>query len=143
MAQQFNANKDLNKGQMSELLIDGEVYANIKSVKTEISSDSEEIYIAGKWGKETIFNGSSGSGSFVLYETFDGFDERALESFKELGYLEVTLKVRQWNPASGAERYLIIEEAKINKFSPVDIELGKISEKTYEFSFNPDSLSYE
>ena len=139
----FDANRDINKGQMSELIMDGETYANFKSFKCDVDSDSEEVFVAGKWGKETVYNGIKGSGSFSLYEVFDGLDEKILESFKEKGYWEFNARVRQWNRNTGAERWAIYEHVKVKKFSPTDVELGKIAEKTYEFTVNPDNIHYE
>lgn len=139
----FEANRDINKGQMSELIMNGETYGNFKTFKCEVSSDTEEVYVAGKWGKEEVSNGIKGSGSFSLYEIFDGLDEEILQSFKDKGHWEFTARIRQWNKNTGAERWAVYEKVKVNKFSPTDIELGKIGEKTYEFTVNPDNIHYE
>ena len=139
----FDANRDINKGQMSELIMDGESYANFKSWKFDVQSDSEEVYIAGKWGKEKVYNGTNGSGSFSLYDVFDGLEEKILESFKTYGYWKFTARIRQWNKNTGEERWKVYENVKVEKFTLDDIELGKIAEKSYDISCSPDNIHFE
>lgn len=139
----FNENNAIN-GRFFSLWIKGDKYAEVKTASAESSLQTEKIPIAGQLGNGEVVTGADGSGSLGFHKTFNGLLKEINDCVKN-GRPFVFDLISELNDPNqnGTVERVMIEGCKITKFKVIDVDITKLLESTYDFSYNPNNVTFE
>ncbi len=140
--EQFDESKVVNQ-KYFDLYIDGDKYGEVKTGKAESALDTQDIDIAGRMGKGTLINGSKGTGTITFYKTFSGLLKKINDQIKVGKPFVFDLITELNDPKLDDSERVTVENCKITKFSPIDNDISKLNDQSFDFSYNPDNVTID
>ncbi|NFH70082.1 hypothetical protein FDC35_13395 [Clostridium botulinum] len=138
----FTAEKIIN-GRFYSLWIDGDQYAEVRTASAESALETDKVPIAGQLGNEEVVRGANGTGSLGFHKTYNGLLKKINESIKEGKAFVFDLISELNDPNQSAVERVMIEDCKITKFKVIDADITKLLESNYDFSYNPNKVTFE
>lgn len=139
----FNENNVVN-GRFYSLWVDGDKMAEVKTASAESALQTEKVPIAGQLGNGEVVTGADGSGSLGFYKTFTGLLKKINDCVKSGRPFVFDLISELNDPNQNGEiERVMIENCKITKFKVIDVDITKLLESTYDFSYNPNNVTFE
>lgn len=131
---------DAINGKSFSLWVNGLKKAEVLTAQADSEIQTEKLPIAGKLSDEDMEVGSTGTGTMTFYSVID--DSLIVDinnSFKENKRFTFDLRGVIENKTTGRTRTVIITDCKINKFSPLAVDITKVLNDTFTFSYNPEN----
>lgn len=131
---------DAINGKSFGLWVNGLKKAEVLTAQADSEIQTEKLPIAGKLSDEDMEVGSTGTGTMTFYSVID--DSLIVDinnSFKENKRFTFDLRGVIENKTTGRTRTVIITDCKINKFSPLAVDITKVLNDTFTFSYNPEN----
>ena len=131
---------DAINGKSFGLWVNGLKKAEVLTAQADSEIQTEKLPIAGKLSDEDMEVGSTGTGTMTFYSVID--DSLIVDinnSFKENKRFTCDLRGVIENKTTGRTRTVIITDCKINKFSPLAVDITKVLNDTFTFSYNPEN----
>lgn len=138
----FSTDQIIN-GRFFSLWINGDLHAEVKTASAESSLDTEKVNIAGQLGSEEIVTGASGTGSMTFHKIFGDLGKEINNSIKAGKPFEFDLISELYNPNTEEYERVVIEKCKITKFKVIDADISKLLESSYDFTYNPNNVTFE
>lgn len=138
----FDESKVVN-GRFYSLWIDGEIYAEVKTGKASSELETEEVPIAGRFGKGTRIVGGKGTGSLTFHQTYNGLKQKINDCIKNHKAFAFDLTSQSNDPEVEGQQRVVIEKCKMTKFDPLNFDITKIMEDSYDFSYDIENVRYE
>ena len=135
----FTAADSIN-GKSFGLWVNGLKKAEVLTAQADSEIQTEKLPIAGKLSDEDMEVGSTGTGTMTFYSVID--DSLIVDinnSFKENKRFTCDLRGVIENKTTGRTRTVIITDCKMNKFSPLAVDITKVLNDTFTFSYNPEN----
>ncbi|NFG58185.1 hypothetical protein FC778_05460 [Clostridium botulinum] len=123
--------------------MDGDQYAEVKTAGAESTLETDKVPIAGQLGNEEVVRGANGSGSLGFHKTYNGLLKKINESIKEGKAFVFDLISELNDPNQSTVERVMIEDCKITKFKVIDADITKLLESNYDFSYNPNKVTFE
>lgn len=134
---------DVVNGRFFSLWISGDKYAEVKTASAESALDTEKVPIAGQLGNGTVVTGASGTGALGFYKTYNGLTKKINDSIKTGKPFIFDLISEHNDPNQDSVERVMIENCKITKFKPIDADITKLLESSYDYSYNPNDVTFE
>ena len=131
---------DAINGKSFGLWVNGLKKAEVLTAQADSEIQTEKLPIAGKLSDEDMEVGSTGTGTMTFYSVID--DSLIVDinnSFKENKRFTCDLRGVIENKTTGRTRTVIITDCKINKFSPLAVDITKVLNDTFTFSYSPEN----
>ena len=131
---------DAINGKSFGLWVNGLKKAEVLTAQADSEIQTEKLPIAGKLSDEDMEVGSTGTGTMTFYSVID--DSLIVDinnSFKENKRFTCDLRGVIENKTTGRTRTVIITDCKINKFSPLAVDITKVLNDTFTFSYNTEN----
>ena len=131
---------DAINGKSFGLWVNGLKKAEVLTAQADSEIQTEKLPIAGKLSDEDMEVGSTGTGTMTFYSVID--DSLIVDinnSFKENKRFTFDLRGVIENKTTGRTRTVIITDCKINKFSPLAVDITKVLNDTFTFSYSPEN----
>ena len=131
---------DAINGKSFGLWVNGLKKAEVLTAQADSEIQTEKLPIAGKLSDEDMEVGSTGTGTMTFYSVID--DSLIVDindSFKENKRFTFDLRGVTENKTTGRTRTVIITDCKINKFSPLAVDITKVLNDTFTFSYSPEN----
>jgi len=138
----FDASKVVN-GRFFSLWIRGDLMAEVKTASAESSLETEKVPIAGQLGSEDVVTGATGAGSMGFHKTFNGLLKEINDCIKSGKPFIFDLISELNDPNQDGVERVMIENCKITKFKVIDADITKLLESIYDFSYNPNNVTFE
>ena len=135
----FTAADALN-GKSFGLWVNGLKKAEVLTAQADSEIQTEKLPIAGKLSDEDMEVGSTGTGTMTFYSVLD--DSLIVDinkAFKKNKRFTFDLRGVIENKTTGKTRTVIITDCKINKFSPLAVDITKVLNDTFTFSYNTEN----
>lgn len=141
--EKFEAANVVN-GKFFSLWLNGDMYAEVKAASAESSLTTEKIPIAGQLGSGTVVTGAEGTGTITFHKVFSDLPKRINEKIKSgLPFtFDLISELNDPNQNGEVER-VMIENCTLTKFKVIDADITKLLESTYDFSYNPNNVTFE
>ena len=133
----FTAADALN-GKSFGLWVNGLKKAEVLTAQADSEIQTEKLPIAGKLSDEDMEVGSTGTGTMTFYSVLD--DSLIVDinkAFKKNKRFTFDLRGVIENKTTGKTRTVIITDCKINKFSPLAVDITKLLTDRFNFSYRP------
>lgn len=131
---------DAINGKSFGLWVNGLKKAEVLTAQADSEIQTEKLPIAGKLSDEDMEVGSTGTGTMTFYSVID--DSLIVDinnSFKENKRFTCDLRGVIESKTTGRTRTVIITDCKINKFSPLAVDITKVLNDTFTFSYNTEN----
>lgn len=135
--------KDVINGKFHSLWINGDLRAEVKTTSAESALKTEEIPIAGQLGNGVIVTGATGTGSMTFHKIYGNLISDINAELKKGKPFIFDLISELNDPNVEGNERVIIEGCIMTKFKPIDTDISKVLEQSFDFSYNPDSVSFE
>ena len=136
--------KDVLNGKGLSLWVNNIKKAEVNAANADSEIQTEEVAIAGQLANEDIEVGATGKGSLGFHAVLD--DSLIVDvnnAFKKNQRFVFDLRSEIVNFSTGKTRRVMISNCKINKFSPLAVDITKLLSDTFEFSYSPKDVSIE
>lgn len=130
-------------GRFYSLWVNGDSMAEVKTASAESSLETEKVPIAGQLGSEEIVTGATGAGALGFHKVFSGLIKEINEALKNGKPFVFDLISELNDPNQDGVERVMIENCKITKFKVIDADITKLLESTYDFSYNPNNVTFE
>ena len=131
---------DAINGKSFGLWVNGLKKAEVLTAQADSEIQTEKLPIAGKLSDEDMEVGSTGTGTMTFYSVIDdSLIADINNAFKENKRFTCDLRGVIENKTTGRTRTIIITDCKINKFSPLAVDITKVLNDTFTFSYNPEN----
>ena len=131
---------DAINGKSFGLWVNGLKKAEVLTAQADSEIQTEKLPIAGKLSDEDMEVGSTGTGTMTFYSVIDdSLIADINNSFKENKRFTCDLRGVIENKTTGRTRTIIITDCKINKFSPLAVDITKVLNDTFTFSYSPEN----
>ena len=131
---------DAINGKSFELWVNGLKKAEVLTAQADSEIQTEKLPIAGKLSDEDMEVGSTGTGTMTFYSVIDdSLIADINNAFKENKRFTCDLRGVIENKTTGRTRTIIITDCKINKFSPLAVDITKVLNDTFTFSYSPEN----
>ncbi|MGE5627829.1 MAG: phage tail tube protein [Solirubrobacterales bacterium] len=138
----FEAENIIN-GRFFSLWINGDKKAEVKAASAESSLKTEEVPIAGRLGSGVVITGVTGTGTLTFNKVYGDINKAINANIKKGKPFVFDLISELNDPNQSGKERIMIENCVITKFKPIDADITKLLESAYDFSFNPDDVTYE
>ena len=131
---------DAINGKSFGLWVNGLKKAEVLTAQADSEIQTEKLPIAGKLSDEDMEVGSTGTGTMTFYSVID--DSLIVDinkAFKKNKRFTFDLRGVIENKTTGKTRTVIITDCKINKFSPLAVDITKVLNDTFTFSYNTEN----
>ena len=131
---------DAINGKSFGLWVNGLKKAEVLTAQADSEIQTEKLPIAGKLSDEDMEVGSTGTGTMTFYSVID--DSLIVDinkAFKKNKRFTFDLRGVIENKTTGKTRTVIITDCKINKFSPLAVDITKVLNDTFTFSYSPEN----
>lgn len=135
--------KNIVNGKFYSMWINGDLMAEIKTASAETSLETEKVPIAGQLGSEEIVTGATGSGNLGFHKVFGDLIKQINAKLKEGKAFTFDLISELNDPNQDTTERVMIEDCKITKFKVIDADITKLLESTYDFTYNPNKVTFE
>lgn len=140
--EKFSAEKVVN-GKFYSMWINGDSMAEVKTASAESSLETEKVPIAGQLGNGEVVTGATGSGSLGFHKVYGSLVREINEALKNGKAFTFDLISELNDPNQEGVERVMIEKCKITKFKVIDADITKLLESTYDFSYNPNDVTFE
>ena len=131
---------DAINGKSFGLWVNGLKKAEVLTAQADSEIQTEKLPIAGKLSDEDMEVGSTGTGTMTFYSVIDdSLIADINNAYKENKRFTCDLRGVIENKTTGRTRTIIITDCKINKFSPLAVDITKVLNDTFTFSYNPEN----
>ena len=131
---------DAINGNSFDLWVNGLKKAEVLTAQADSEIQTEKLPIAGKLSDEDMEVGSTGTGTMTFYSVIDdSLIADINNAFKENKRFTCDLRGVIENKTTGRTRTIIITDCKINKFSPLAVDITKVLNDTFTFSYSPEN----
>ena len=131
---------DAINGKSFGLWVNGLKKAEVLTAQADSEIQTEKLPIAGKLSDEDMEVGSTGTGTMTFYSVIDdSLIADINNAFKENKRFTCDLRGVIENKTTGRTRTIIITDCKINKFSPLAVDITKVLNDTFTFSYNTEN----
>ena len=131
---------DAINGKSFGLWVNGLKKAEVLTAQADPEIQTEKVPIAGKLSDEDMEVGSTGTGTMTFYSVIDdSLIADINNAFKENKRFTCDLRGVIENKTTGRTRTIIITDCKINKFSPLAVDITKVLNDTFTFSYSPEN----
>ena len=131
---------DAINGKSFGLWVNGLKKAEVVTAQADSEMQTEKLPIAGKLSDEDMEVGSTGTGTMTFYSVIDdSLIADINNAFKENKRFTCDLRGVIENKTTGRTRTIIITDCKINKFSPLAVDITKVLNDTFTFSYSPEN----
>ena len=131
---------DAINGKSFGLWVNGLKKAEVLTAQADSEMQTEKLPIAGKLSDEDMEVGSTGTGTMTFYSVIDdSLIADINNAFKENKRFTCDLRGVIENKTTGRTRTIIITDCKINKFSPLAVDITKVLNDTFTFSYSPEN----
>ena len=131
---------DAINGKSFGLWVNGLKKAEVLTAQADSEIQTEKLPIAGKLSDEDMEVGSTGTGTMTFYSVIDdSLIADINNAFKENKRFTCDLRGVIENKTTGRTRTVIITDCKINKFSPLAVDITKVLNDTFTFSYSPEN----
>jgi len=139
----FDASQ-IARGKFYSLWVAGTQYAEVKAASAESALTTEDVPIAGELGDEIVVTGGKGTGKLTFHKIMNSDLLKTINSQIGSGLPFVFDLISELNDPNidGAER-VCIDDCQITKFNVIDVDISKLLEQTYEFSYNISKVTFE
>lgn len=117
--------------------------AEVKTASAESALESEKVAIAGQLGNEEVITGANGTGSLGFHKTYNGLLKEINDCVKNGKPFVFDLISELNDPDQDGVERVMIEDCKITKFKPIDVDITKLLESSYDYSYNPNKVTFE
>lgn len=131
------------RGKFYSLWINGDKMAEVKTASAESALESEKVAIAGQLGNEEVITGANGTGSLGFHKTYNGLLKEINDCVKNGKPFVFDLISELNDPDQDGVERVMIEDCKITKFKPIDVDITKLLESSYDYSYNPNKVTFE
>lgn len=135
--------QDIVRGRFYSLWINGDKFAEVKTGSAESALTTEDVPIAGSLGDETIVTGGKGTGSITFHKIFGDLLRRINESISNGVPFIFDLISELNDPNQDDVERVCIDDCNITKFKVIDVDITKLLEQTFEFSYNITKVTFE
>ena len=134
---------DVVNGKFYSLWLNGDMYAEVKTANAESALTTEKIPIAGQLGNGIVVTGADGTGALTFHKVFGDLPKQINAKIKS-GLPFVFDLISELNdPNQSDTERVMIENCIITKFKVIDADITKLLESTYDFSYNPNNVTFE
>ena len=131
---------DAINGKSFGLWVNGLKKDEVLTAQADSEIQTEKLPIAGKLSDEDMEVGSTGTGTMTFYSVIDdSLIADINNAFKENKRFTCDLRGVIENKTTGRTRTIIITDCKINKFSPLAVDITKVLNDTFTFSYSPEN----
>ena len=131
---------DAINGKSFGLWVNGLKKAEVLTAQADSEIQTEKLPIACKLSDEDMEVGSTGTGTMTFYSVIDdSLIADINNAFKENKRFTCDLRGVIENKTTGRTRTIIITDCKINKFSPLAVDITKVLNDTFTFSYSPEN----
>ena len=131
---------DAINGKSFGLWVNGLKKAEVLTAQADSEIQTEKLPIAGKLSDEDMEVGSTGTGTMTFYSVIDdSLIADINNAFKENKRFTCDLRGVIESKTTGRTRTVIITDCKINKFSPLAVDITKVLNDTFTFSYSPEN----
>lgn len=131
------------RGKFYSLWVNGDKMAEVKTASAESALESEKVPIAGQLGNEEVITGANGTGSLGFHKTYNGLLKEINDCVKNGKPFVFDLISELNDPDQDGIERVMIEDCKITKFKPIDVDITKLLESNYDYSYNPNKVTFE
>ena len=143
MADTILDEKEIFNGKFFDLWMNSSKKGSVKTASAESSLKEEEVAIAGQLGNGSVITGATGSGSLGFHEVNDSLLKEINDCVKLGKPFYFDLITQNTNQSTGKYKRVKITNCKITKFKPIDCDITKLLESTYDFTYNPSNVDIE
>lgn len=134
---------DIINGRFYSLWVNGDKMAEVKTASAESTLETEKVVIAGQLGNGEVITGANGAGSLGFHKTYNGLLKEINDSVKAGKPFVFDLISELNDPNQDETERVMIEKCKITKFKVIDVDITKLLESSYDFSYNPNNVTFE
>ena len=134
---------DVVNGKFYSLWINGELRAEVKTASAESALKTEEVPIAGQLGSGVVVTGATGTGSLTFHKVYGDLGKDINAKVKVGKPFVFDLISEHNDPNQDDTERVVIEDCIITKFKPIDADITKLLESSYDFVYNPCNVDYE
>lgn len=134
---------DIVNGRFYSLWVSGDKMAEVKTASAESALETEKVPIAGQLGNGEVVTGANGSGSLGFHKTYNGLLKEVNDCVKNGKPFVFDLISELNDPNQDELERVMIENCKITKFKVIDVDITKLLESSYDFSYNPNNVTFE
>lgn len=141
MATNIRGNRVIS-GSKGFIWIDGQKWAEVKSVESKASINREDVQMAGDYGVDTKMMSITCEGSFIIHKVYSR--ERAfIEAFKNGQDKRFQLFVTLDDPDAYGRESVRIDNCYLTEITIAQFEAGTILEREFPFGHRIDDVNYE
>ena len=140
--EKFSA-QDIIRGRFYSLWINGDKFAEVKSGSGESALNTEDVPIAGSLGNETIVTGAKGTGTLTFHKTYNGLLKQINAQISAGKAFKFDLISELNDPNQSGYERVCIDGCTITKFKAIDVDITKLLEQSFDYSYNPTKVTYE
>lgn len=123
--------------------INGDPMAEVLTAKAKSDLTTETVYIAGQLGNGDMVTGANGTGTLTFNTVIGDLPKKVNDCIKQNKAFVFDLIGEIENKTYGTTRRIIIEGCKITSFSPLDVDIQKLLQDSYDFKYNPQNVDIE
>ena len=127
-------------GKSFQMWMDGDLMGEVLTAKAKSDLQTETVYIAGQLGNGVIVVGADGTGSLTFNTVIGDLPKKVNDCIKQNKPFVFDLIGEIENKTYGTTRRVIIEGCKITSFSPLDVDIQKLLQDSYDFKYNPQNV---
>ena len=130
--------QDVVNGKSFEMWVNGLKKAEVLTAQADSEIQTDKVPIAGQLADEDIETGATGTGSMSFHKVLDdSLIKDVNEAFKQNKRFVFDLRNTFENKSTGSTQTVIITDCKINKFSPLAVDITKLLTDSFNFSYSP------
>lgn len=136
--------EDVINGKSFALWVNGIKKAEVTTATADSEIQVEKVPIAGQLSDGDIETGATGSGSLGFHKVLDdSLIKDVNDAFKQNKRFVFNLTSEFTNRYSNKTQRVSIRECKINKFSPLAVDITKLLSDTFNFTYEPGNVDIE
>ena len=135
--------KEIFNGRFFELWFNSSKKATVKTASAESSLQEEKVPLAGQLGNGSIITGADGAGSLSFYEVADSLVKDINDCIKAGKPFIFDLISQSTNQNNGKYKRAKITGCKITKFKVFDVDITKLLENNFDYTYNPSNVDVE
>ena len=133
--------QDVVNGKSFEMWVNSLKKAEILTAQADSEIQVDKVPIAGQLADEDIETGATGNGSLGFHKVLDdSLIKDVNEAFKKNQRFVFDLRGTFENKNTGSAQTVIITDCKINKFSPLAVDITKLLTDNFNFSYSPKNV---
>lgn len=122
-------------GTWGELIIDGEVLANVKKFEANITLEYTDVLMAGMLAKGRKVTGITCDGSVTLNKVSSYFVQKLNENIKAGKTTKCVIVAKLNDPDADGVETITIKDAEFSQLILANWSLGELGEESYDFTF--------